>query len=153
MQSINTTEATNDRAVEFDLRVCEFSTGSCRQRAPLGRSADTRPFHICTGGINEKPPHHSWLPSSTFLNATESCILLQPADTAPNISPASSLPFYFSMHAIVPGLFAFVRKPSRLNARDIILPFAGRSVTSVFCSPERAYLPLTSRALHTEGGR
>lgn len=86
------------------------STGSCSQRALLGHSADTRPFHVSTGRTNEKPPHHSWLPSSTFLNATESCILLQPADTAPNISPASSLPFYFSMHAIVPGLFCFCAK-------------------------------------------
>lgn len=77
--------------------------------------------------MNEKPPHHSWLPNSTFLDATESRILLQPADTAPNFSPASSLPFYFSMHAIVSSLFAFLQtiEPSRLNARDIILLFAG----------------------------
>lgn len=91
--------------------------------------------------MNENPPHHSWLPNCTFLNAAESHILPPPADTAPNASPAFRLPSYFSMHAIVSRFFLLLCKslePSRLNARDIILLFAGRSVTSVFCSPRKS---------------
>lgn len=91
--------------------------------------------------MNENPAHHSWLPNSSFLNATESGILPPPADTAPNASPAFALPFHFSMHAIVSSLFLLLCKslePSRLSARDIILLFAGRSVTSVFCSPRKS---------------
>ena len=60
--------------------------------------------------MNEKPPHHSRLPNSPFLNAAESWTLPQPADTTPNISPASGLPFSFSTYAIVSSLFAFVQK-------------------------------------------
>lgn len=64
--------------------------------------------------MNENPPHHSWLPNSSFLNATESRILPPPADAAPNASsPAFSLPFYFPMHAIVSNLFLLLCKKPR----------------------------------------
>lgn len=91
--------------------------------------------------MNEKPPHCSWLPNSTFLNATERRILLQPADTAPNISPASSLPSFFFPCMTLFQVFLLLCKsiePSCLNARDIILLFAGQRVTSVFCSPQKS---------------
>lgn len=91
--------------------------------------------------MNGNPPHHSWLPNSSFLNATESRILPPPADTALS-APAFGPPFYFSMHAIVSSLFFLLLckslELSCLNARDIILLFAGRSVTSVFCSPRKS---------------
>lgn len=144
MQSINITEATGGWAVEFNLWVAdsnvlgsEHSTDCC-----LGSGLTDVPSQSWRGGwMNENPAHHSWLPNSSFLNATESGILPPPADTAPNASPALSLPFHFSMHAIVSSLFLLLCKslePPRLNARDIILLFAGRSVTSVFCSPRKS---------------
>lgn len=73
----------------------------------LGFSADGCPFKELQGGMNEKPPRCSLLPNSTFWNATQSRILVKPADAAPNISPASSLPPWFFMRVVVSSLFFF----------------------------------------------
>ena len=106
--------------------------------------------------MNEKPPHHSWLPSSTFLNAAESHILLQPADTAPNTSPASNLPFLFFYACRCFKSFCFYAKAQSLLASMPGTSFSclqGGGWPQPPALPERAYLPLTSRALRTEGGR
>ena len=49
-------------------------------------------------------------------------------------------------------LFCKSIEPSRLNARDIILLFAGPSVTSVFCSPRKSVSSIDVKG-SAHGGR
>lgn len=92
--------------------------------------------------MNENSPYHSWLPNSSFLNATESRILPPPADTAPNASPAFGLPFYFSMHAIVSSLFLFLCKslePSQCQGHNSPVCREERDLSLLLSPKERIF--------------
>lgn len=145
MQSINITEATGGWAVEFNLWVADLNVLGYEhsELQPLTAArADRCPFPELQRGMNE------WKSSTPFMAA-------KLHNFKRNREPHPSTACWFSSKRFsrIPSTFSFFYachcfksllllckslEPSCLNARDIILLFAGRSVTSVFCSPRKS---------------
>lgn len=118
-----------------------LGTACCSHWLLPGFRADRCPLPELERGMNE------WKSSTPFMAAKQ---LIFKCSPEPHPSTAcwysskrfSCIPstffFFYACHCFKSFFFAFVKKPSLLNARDIILLFAGRSVTSVFCSPRKS---------------
>lgn len=119
-----------------------LSTACCSHWLLPGFRADRCPLPELERGMNE------WKSSTPFMAAKQLIFKCSPEPHPSTACWYSSKPFscipstFFFFFLCMPlfqvFFFAFVKKPSLLNARDIILLFAGRSVTSVFCSPRKS---------------
>lgn len=147
MQSINITEDTGGWAVEFNLWVADLNVlgyeHSMRQPdCCLGSELTDVPSQSWRGGMNE------WKSCTPFMAAKQlifKCNRESHASTARCSSSKcfsctwSTFLFFYACHCSKTFLLLCKSlEPSRLDARDIILLFAGRSVTSVFCSPRKS---------------